>query len=486
MSSATLTTLSEPAKISLPNIPEKAVPHGFDGKAEAPIELGPFPNIVARNGHAAEASPTGQSDSERCRSPPAGSVVEQMQTIWNPYKNRFRVLGCCFTGFANGMNDSAPGALLASIERDYNINYGTVSTIFVCNALGFIAAAFFVSSLTQRFGRAKALILSETLLIIGYTIIACTPPFPVVTISFFITGVGMGVNLAISQVFCANLANNTAMVGFYQGSYGIGGTIAPLIATAMLSRGYIWSRFYLIELGFAVFNLFFSPWAFWKYEIESEQSLPMPANGQNQVQTKRSEKRRWESFKTIMSNKPTILGACFTFAYQGAEVAISGWIISFLVQIRHGDPSKVGYVTSGFWAGITVGRFTLSFLAHRVGERLSVFLFAFGALLLELLIWFVPSIPGDSVAVAISGFLLGPVSPCSIHLYQRLIPRKMQISSLSLIGSVGSSGGAIAPFMTGMIAQSAGTWVLHPICIGLFVAMGVSWWALPEPEKRAE
>ncbi|KAH8668231.1 MFS efflux transporter [Tricladium varicosporioides] len=411
-----------------------------------------------------------------------------MQTIWNPYKNRFRVLGCCFTGFSNGMNDSAPGALLASIERDYKINYGTVSAIFVCNALGFIAAAFFVSSLTQRFGRAKALILSEALLIIGYIIIAITPPFPVVTISFFITGIGMGVNLAISQVFCANLANNIAMVGLYQGSYGIGGTISPLIATAMVSRGYIWSRFYLIELGFAVFNLFFSPWAFWKYEEESEadQSLPSPANGQSQAQGQRSEKRRWRSFKTIMSNKPTILGACFTFSYQGAEVAISGWIISFLVQIRHGDPSKVGYVTSGFWAGITVGRFTLSFLAHRIGERLSVFLFTFGALLLELLIWFVPSIPGDSVAVAISGFLLGPVSPCSIHLYQRLIPRKMQISSLSLIGSVGSSGGAIAPFMTGMIAQSAGTWVLHPICIGLFVAMAVSWWVLPEPEKRAE
>jgi fucose permease len=52
-----------------------------------------------------------------------------------------------------------------------------------------------------------------------------------------------------------------------------------------------------------------------------------------------------------------VLGALFIFAYQGSEVAISGWVISFLVQFRHGDPSKVGYVTSGFWAGITLGRF---------------------------------------------------------------------------------------------------------------------------------
>jgi hypothetical protein len=56
---------------------------------------------------------------------PAGDYVpqdearstEQIQTIWNPYKNRFRVLAAGLTAFGNGMNDSAPGALIASIER---------------------------------------------------------------------------------------------------------------------------------------------------------------------------------------------------------------------------------------------------------------------------------------------------------------------------------------------------------------------------------
>jgi fucose permease len=60
----------------------------------------------------------------------------------------------------------------------------------------------------------------------------------------------------------------------------------------------------------------------------------------------------------------------------------------------------------------------------------------------------------------------------------------MQISSLSLIGSVGSSGGAFAPFLTGMLAQSMGTSVLHPMCIALFVGMSVAWWLLPVPEAR--
>jgi fucose permease len=303
----------------------------------------------------------------------------------------------------------------------------------------------------------------------------------------------MATNLAISQVFCSNLANNTALVGFYQGAYGIGGITGPLIATALVSHGFKWSRFYIIELCLAFFNLMFSAWAFWNYERESETSdavLPAPAQDTEHTSSRKgrneSANRQWQSFKTLISNKPTVLGAFFIFCYQGAEVAISGWIISFLIQFRHGDPSKVGFVTSGFWAGITLGRFTLSFLAHRIGERPSVFLFTAGALILELLVWFVPSIPGDSVAIAFSGLLLGPIYPCAVNIFQRLIPRNMQISSLSLIASLGSSGGAVAPFMTGVLAQKVGTFVLHPICIGLFVAMAGIWWALPGPEKRDE
>ena len=127
----------------------------------------------------------------------------------------------------------------------------------------------------------------------------------------------MAMNLAICQVFCGNLANNTAVVGIYQGAYGIGGIAGPLIATALVSRGNLWSRFYAIELGLASLNFFLVPWAFWKYEQESEQEqvLPHPANEQNiRTQHKRT------SFKKLLSDRTTVLGALFIFAYQGSEV----------------------------------------------------------------------------------------------------------------------------------------------------------------------
>lgn len=146
------------------------------------------------------------------------------------------------------------------------------------------------------------------------------------------------------------------------------------------------------------FNLVFCPWAFWNYELKSGSDFSPPADevndGHRVSETCRFSRRQWQSFKVLVSNKATILGACFIFAYQGAEVAISGWVISFLVQFRHGDPSKVGFVTAGFWGGITLGkpaqceelitayfetgRFTLSFLGHRVGERPFIFIVTAG------------------------------------------------------------------------------------------------------------
>jgi fucose permease len=79
--------------------------------------------------------------------------------------------------------------------------------------------------------------------------IVTTPTFSVVIIAIFFLGFGMATNLALGNVFAANLQNGTKMLGAMHGSYGIGGTVGPLIATAMVtSGGFIWSRYYLLTL----------------------------------------------------------------------------------------------------------------------------------------------------------------------------------------------------------------------------------------------
>jgi MFS family permease len=125
-------------------------------------------------------------------------------------------------------------------------------------------------------------------------------------------------------------------------------------------------------------------------------------------------------------------------------------------------------------------------VAARVGEKRFVFAVGVLAIVFQLLVWLVPNIIGDSIAVALVGYVLGPIAPCSIVIFMRLLPRSIQTISASFISSAGSSGGAVWPFLTGLIAQSKGTYVLHPICIGLFILMLGCWAILPEVEKRRE
>jgi len=82
--------------------------------------------------------------------------------------------------------------------------------------------------------------------------------------------------------------------------------------------------------------------------------------------------------------------------------------------------------------------------------------------------------------------VLGPIFPCATVLFSRTIGRKDHVSSLSVISAFGSSGGAVAPLATGILAQASGAFVLHPIVIGLFAVMLVCWYCLPNIRKRTE
>lgn len=368
------------------------------------------------------------------------------------------------------------------MEKDYSIGYAVVSLIFVSNAVGFISAAPITSYIQGRIGRAKLLILAEVIMALGYTMLVIpSRPFPVTVVAFLFLGLGIALNLAPNNVFCANLANSTTTLGAFHGSYGIGGTIGPLIATALVSHGSSWSTFYFLALGLTLLNMVVAYITFRRFEKDNPPSTTLA-----RTRSGRESDSKSRLFKEALKNRTTILASLFIFAYQGAEVSISGWVISFLISYRHSSPEKIGYVTAGFWAGITLGRFVLSHPAHLLGEKKAVAFLILGATAFQLLVWLVPNVIGEAVAVSIVGLLLGPVYPCATAVFSRLLPKRLQMTSLATVSALGSSGGAVAPFMTGLIAQKSGTWVLHPICIALFAAMGACWFALPRTGKRRE
>lgn len=56
------------------------------------------------------------------------------------------------------------------------------------------------------------------------------------------------------------------------------------------------------------------------------------------------------------------------------EVTLGGWIVTYIIEVRGGGPSS-GYVSSGFFGGLTVGRVGLLWVNRLIGERRAVFLY---------------------------------------------------------------------------------------------------------------
>ncbi|PNY23548.1 Bypass of stop codon protein 6 [Tolypocladium capitatum] len=443
--------LTAPAKAVQRTYP--GAPHNVDS-----VELERMPG-QEEAGSGAVTTPRQREDLEMSRPPtpdPALDAVEARESVWHPFMNRFRLLAVY-----------------------YNVGYAVVSLIFVGQAIGFVVAAVLLHVLRAKLGRARLLGLGQVLMTCAYIPLVATAPFALVVVSFFFVGFGIAINVAMGNVFCGALQNGTFMLGLLHGSYGIGGTTGPLIATALVTAaGALWSRYYILTLGIGVATLALSLWAFWGFEKEQSQAA--------REREAQQDGPLLVGMATALKLRIVLLGAIFIFAYQGAEVSISGWVVSFLINARGGDPSTVGYVSAGFWAGITLGRFCLSGPAQRIGEKVFVYGLVVGAMAFQVLVWRVPNMVGNAVAVSIVGLLLGPVYPCAAAVFMRGMPRRDALSGIGTISACGSLGGAVAPFITGLLAQAVGTYVLHPIVIALFVVMLLCWYGIPAERKRTE
>lgn len=74
--------------------------------------------------------------------------------------------------------------------------------------------------------------------------------------------------------------------------------------------------------------------------------------------------------------------------------------------------------------------------------------------------------------------------PAGIVMCTKLLPRHLHVSAIGFAAAFGGSGGAIFPFVTGVIAQARGVKVLQPIILSLLVAIWACWMALPKLGRK--
>ncbi|KAI0451318.1 major facilitator superfamily domain-containing protein [Xylaria acuta] len=405
--------------------------------------------------------------------PPAGTDVKER---WNYPRTNTPRLGACFYSFlVMGANDSAYG-----LQEFYHLSYIIISLVFLSPFVGYTVAAVLNNFFHTRFGRRGVALIASCSRLVAYVIIAVHPPYPVLVVVFALAGFGNGIADAGWNAFVGNLDRANELLGLLHGLYGVGAVISPLIATTMITKaGLPWYAFYYLMIGLAGLEIVVTGTCFWKATAQEYRDSVAASSGSS-----------GGGLKEVLFKKPGArvawLCAVFLLGYVGVEVALGGWIVEFMIQVRHGGAFESGITATGFWLGLTVGRFVLGFITPRIGEKLAIMIYLPVAMAFELLFWLVPQFIVSAVAVALQGFFIGPLFPAVIVAMSKLLPQHLHVSAIGFAAAFGGSGAAVLPFAVGALAQAKGVQVLQPIILALLAAILLVWCGLPRMGKKKD
>lgn len=76
--------------------------------------------------------------------------------------------------------------------------------------------------------------------------------------------------------------------------------------------------------------------------------------------------------------------------------------------------------------------------------------------------------------------------PAAVVACTKLLPRHLHVSGIGFAAAFGGSGGAIFPFVIGVVAQSKGVQVLQPIILALIAVIWLLWLGLPRIGKKRD
>ncbi|KAG9186505.1 hypothetical protein G6011_09613 [Alternaria panax] len=401
---------------------------------------------------------------------------------WNhPRTNFFKTSAAFWSFVVMGSNDAAYGALIPYLQEYYSLTFVVISLVFLSPLVGYTASALLNNSIHLKFGQRGVAVIAPTCHLIAYIVIAVHPPYPMLVVIFMLAGFGNGLADAAWNAWIGNMANPNEVLGFLHAFYGVGAVLSPLIATTMITKGsrLPWYTFYYVMIAMAVIELATSTTAFWR-----ETGTKFQAANPRTSDTK--DNRMKEALIRLPHARVTWLCAMFLLGYVGIEVALGGWIVKFMLEVRDGEEFASGMVATGFWMGITVGRVVLGFITPKIGEKLAIMIYLPLTMVLELIFWLVPQFYVSAVAVSLQGFFLGPLFPAVVVAATKLLPRHLHVGAIGFAAAFGGSGAAIFPFAVGAIAQAKGVQVLQPIILALLGVILMLWLGLPKIHKKEE
>jgi fucose permease len=378
-----------------------------------------------------------------------------------------------------GISAGVGGVLLPAQINDYGVDKATIGLTFFTFSAGFMTAGATVGSLVHRLGITNAITVGGAVFTLAAAYTGIRPPFAALVVVQVIVGYGIGVLESVLNAYLSELPNPATLLNRLHGFFGAGALIGPALAAWML-RSMRWTAVWIVLAvsGAVLVAAFIAA----SRGVAAARRVPQAAKPPKGL-----------LFDALRS-RGVVFGALFLAVYVGLEISLGNWGFSFLVG--HFDQADLlaGYTISGFWLGLTVGRFVISPLGSRVGVTPSATSFGclVGVALSAALIWASPISAVAAVGFVLLGFFLAPLFPTAMAMAPRLTDKRLVATAIGVMNGASVIGGSFFSWLSGAIAQGAGVWTLMPFALALALLLLMLWQrlvanlAVPEPQQAAE
>jgi fucose permease len=349
------------------------------------------------------------------------------------------------------------GVILPSLLANYNLDKGAGGYLFLAVAVGYLLAAVASSYLVEKLGTRVFLVIGILLFIFSCLIVALNPPFAIMLFVRILLGFAAAMLETGANFVIAVLPNSTALLNYLHAFFGGGALVGPALTSQLLAIGVTWNNIFWIWI-VAGAILAVAVWYYFRAE-KAVKKADTPENSNLLRQT--------------LTSKLVWIAAWFLLLYVGVEMVLGLWTYTYLTEAQRIDNLVAGWMVSGYWFGLTLGRIIPPTLVKRwqLTERQLIELCLIGTTFGLILLWLIPNGVMMAISLGIIGFCLGPIYPTTLAVMAKLVPSRLLPSTIGFVASLSILGVAIFPWLAGLIAQDMGlSWILP---YTLLVAIGM-------------
>ncbi|GAA0476372.1 hypothetical protein Ade02nite_42800 [Paractinoplanes deccanensis] len=361
-----------------------------------------------------------------------------------------------------GVNAGVKGVLLAAQMDDYAVSRTTLGLTFFAGSAGFVLAGLTVGALIDRFGTRIVLVAGGCAYVLASLYAATRPAFMAFVALQVAFGCAVGVLESVLNVHLSGLPGATTRLNRLHGFFGVGALLGPPLAAWTVSVA-SWPTVMLL-LAVATVPLTAG------FLIAFPRTGPVPAPAGRPEGLARSAVRQ----------PGVLLGAALLAVYVGLELGVGNWAFGYLVDERGQTEVLAGYAVSGYWLGLTAGRFLLSPIVTRLGLTAIGLMHTclLGVTVVAALTWLLPHEAAATAGLVLLGFFLGPVFPTAMAVAPRLTTARLVPAAIGIMNAGSVVGGAAFPWLAGAIAEGVGVWTLLPFTLALALIQYAIWWPM--------